>query len=244
MATMLPQSCDPGYGELGIKLGAATLTKEAELFGLSIYQASTSTVPKIDLPACSAVPFPPCISPSYITNLAPNAQAYTAYSAIGQQDDQETALQNALVAAAIANNGVIMTPHLMEQIRDSQNNVVSTYKPTPMLTVASPSAAQSVNKLMQGVTQPGGTAAGDFPASWDVAAKTGTAQDSHIVNNEQTDDWLIGFMPASDPQIAVAVVVPYQLQDLTGAAVAGPIVRAVLQAYLNEVAGSGSTSGQ
>ncbi|HUC05336.1 MAG TPA: penicillin-binding transpeptidase domain-containing protein [Acidimicrobiales bacterium] len=243
METMLPQSCDPGYGELGIKLGVPTLTKQAELFGLSIYQGSYTYTPKIDLPSCtSGVSI--CIAPSDFCNLAPNSQAFLAYCAIGQENDAETALQNALVASAIANNGVMMTPHLMEQIRDSQGNVVTTYKPTPMLKVSSASAAESVNKLMQGVPKPGGTAYGDFPQSWDVAAKTGTAQDSHIVDNEQTDDWLIAFMPASDPQIAVAVVVPYQLQDLTGAQVAGPIVRAVFQAYLNEIGSSGTASGQ
>jgi cell division protein FtsI/penicillin-binding protein 2 len=69
-----------------------------------------------------------------------------------------------------------------------------------------------------------------------VAVKTGTAQVPGKV--EQTDDWMIGFMPAKGtPQLAIAVVVPYQTQDLTGAVVAGPIVKKVFQAYLSESAG-------
>ena len=64
MATMLPQSCDPGYGELGIKVGSVNLTKEAELFGFSVFGAKNPTVPGIDLPD---------VVPSTITALAPTA---------------------------------------------------------------------------------------------------------------------------------------------------------------------------
>jgi penicillin-binding protein A len=227
MVQMLPASCDPGYGELGIKLGVATLTKQAQLFGYSVYGAKSQYIPNIDLPD---------VAPSTISALAPNSQADLAYSAIGQYNDTATALQNAMVASGIADGGVIMTPHLMAQIRDPQGNVVSQYTPTPMLQAASKSAANSVNTLMQDVARYG-TAQGVFPAAWNVAVKTGTAQDPVSVNNEQTDDWMIGFMPAQDPQIAIAVVVPYQERDLTGAVVAGPIVRAVFQAYLNETGG-------
>jgi cell division protein FtsI/penicillin-binding protein 2 len=79
-----------------------------------------------------------------------------------------------------------------------------------------------------------GTAAGVFPPSWNVAVKTGTAQYPGS-NGEQTHDWMIGFMPGKGvPKLAIAVVVPKQSQDLTGAVVAGPIVRAVFQAYINE----------
>ena len=56
-----------------------------------------------------------------------------------------------------------MTPHLMEQITDSQGAVVKTYKPTPMLTAATPAAAAAVSKLMVTVandTVPGATATG------------------------------------------------------------------------------------
>jgi penicillin-binding protein A len=228
MVEMLPASCDPGYGELGIKLGVPTLTKEATDFGYAIYGASSQYVPDIDLPF---------VIPSTFSNLLANSQADLAYSAIGQYNDAATALQNAMVAAGIADGGVIMTPHLMSQIRDPQGNLVTAYKPTPMLHPVSSSAAESVNQLMQGVAEHG-TAAGVFPASWHVAVKTGTAQVQAPSVAEQTDDWMIGFMPAiGTPQIAIAVVVPYQERDDTGAIVAGPIVRAVFQAYLDEAAG-------
>jgi peptidoglycan glycosyltransferase len=231
MATMLPQSCDPGYGELGIKLGSTDLTKESQLFGYSIYGAKNQTVPGIDLPF---------VVPSTVTNIPPTAQALLAYSAIGQENDQATPLQNALDAAGIANGGVIMTPHLMSQVTNTQGGVVETYQPKPMSTVATASEAAAITKLMQGVAIDG-TAAGIFPAAWHVAVKTGTAQIQAPTVPEQTDDWMIGFLPASatSPPIAIAVVVPFQAYSVTGAEIAGPIVKQVLQAYLSETGAQG-----
>jgi peptidoglycan glycosyltransferase len=152
-------------------------------------------------------------------------------------------LQGALVAAGIADKGVIMTPHLMEHITDAQGAVVKTYDPTPMLTAATPAAAAAVSKLMVAVandTVPDATANGIFPVSWHVAVKTGTAQVQAPTGPEQTDDWMIGFMPAvGTPQIAIAVVVPKQSFTGTGAGEAGPIVKQVLGAYLDETGGQG-----
>ena len=226
MAVMLPASCDPGYGELGIKLGEADLTQEAKDFGFSVYQSGPQTVPGLDLPH---------VAVSTISNISPTAQADLAYSAIGQLNDQATPLQNALVAAGIANGGTIMTPHLLNQITDSQGAVVKTYTPTTMSTVTTAPEAAAITGLMQAVAAHG-TAQGIFPASWHIAVKTGTAQVQAPTGPEQTDDWMIGFLPGTTgaSQLAIAVVVPYQAYSLTGAQIAGPIVRQVVQAYLNE----------
>ena len=82
----------------------------------------------------------------------------------------------ALVAGGIANRGVIITPHVMSQIRDSQGNLVRRYQPKPWLTATSPLTAAAVTTLMQGVVTIGHRHTAVFPASWDVAAKTGTAE--------------------------------------------------------------------
>jgi peptidoglycan glycosyltransferase len=233
MVLMLPQSCDPGYGALGVQLGVPTLTKQAEDFGYALDGSKSPSVPGIDLPD---------VVPSVFSALQPDAQAYLADSAIGQYNDRSTPLEGALVAAGIANGGVIMTPHLMEKITNAQGAVVKTYKPTPMLTAASPAAAAAVTKLMISVandTVPGATANGIFPVSWHVAVKTGTAQVQAPTGPEQTDDWMIGFMPAvGTPQIAIAVVVPEQSFTGTGAGEAGPIVKKIFQAYLDETGAS------
>jgi peptidoglycan glycosyltransferase len=226
MAVMLPASCDPGYGELGIKLGEADLTQEAKAFGFSVYQSGPQTVPGLDLPH---------VAVSTISSISPTAQADLAYSAIGQLDDQATPLQNALVASGIADGGTVMTPHLMSQVTDAQGAVVKSYQPTTMSTVTTPAEAAEITKLMQAVAA-NGTAQAIFPASWHIAVKTGTAQVQAPTGPEQTDDWMIGFLPGTTgpSPLAIAVVVPYQAFSYTGAAVAGPIVRQVVQAYLTE----------
>ena len=219
MTIMLPQSCDPGYGELGVQVGVETLRQQAFLFGYN-------TVPPIDLPDVIA---------SKVTPLPSNAQRLQADTAIGQQTVETTALQNAMVAEGIANGGVMMTPHLMSQIRDSKGNIVTTYAPQPRPRSASTLATQAVTSLMEGVAQspgvpfvPDATAGGIFPPYLCAAVKTGTAQTGLSTNH----DWMIGFAPANNPQVAVAVVVPFQAQASDGASVAGPIMRAVLEAAL------------
>ncbi len=212
MTQMLPFSCDPGYAELGVQLGVPIMTKQAELFGYN-------SVPGIDLPETSESIFPP---------LAFNSQAFLGQSSIGQYDVQTTALQNAMVAAGIANGGVLMTPHLMSSIHDSQGSLVETYTPKAASTVATAPTAQQVTSLMEGVVATGTAAGVGFPAYLCAAVKTGTAQTNPITG--LTDTWMIGFAPANHPQVAVAVVVPQQANSSDGASVAGPIMNKVLQA--------------
>jgi penicillin-binding protein A len=212
MTQMLPFSCDPGYAELGVQLGVPIMTKQSELFGYN-------SVPGIDLPDTSKSIFPP---------LAPNSQAFLGQSSIGQYNVQTTALQNAMVAAGIANKGVLMTPHLMSSIHNSQGALVQTYTPKVESTVASAQTAQQVTSLMQGVIASGTASGVGFPSYLCAAVKTGTAQTDATTG--LTDTWMIGFAPANNPQVAVAVVVPQQANSSDGASVAGPIMKAVLTA--------------
>jgi penicillin-binding protein A len=211
---MLPQSCDTGYAMMGVDLGAQNLSTEANSFGFG-------ALPPIDLPTApgSVSSFPSALQ------LEEAGVPYVAYSAIGQYNVRATPLEMALVASGIADDGVIMTPHVMARVLDPKDNVVESYNPTRWITATSSQTAQSITSLMEGVVT-SGTAKGIFPASWDVAAKTGTAQDG--TGNTSTDDWMIAFAPASHPIVAIAVLVPHQTLSATGASVAGPIVRTVL----------------
>ena len=94
--------------------------------------------------------------------------------------------------------------------------------------VASPQAAQSVTALMESVPISGTAKLVGFPSYLCAAVKTGTAQTGLNVNH----DWMIGFAPANNPQIAVAVVVPYQNISSDGTSVAGPIVKQVMEEAL------------
>jgi peptidoglycan glycosyltransferase len=225
----LPASCNTAFAQMGMSLGATSLTTEAQAFGFN------QNIP-IDLPGTATGYFPPD-QPGAQYSLYNNAPSQ-AYSSIGQDNVNATALQMALVAAGLANQGVIMTPHVMEQIRDSQGNLVTAYKPKPWLTATSAFTAAAVTSLMQAVVTKGTAAPSasfsGFPASWNVAAKTGTAETTNASGQALTNDWMIAFAPANDPKVAVAVVVPFQPADQTGASTSGPPMKTILGDALGE----------
>lgn len=224
MPVLLEVSCDTGYAQIGLALGAQNLAGEAEGFGFD-------QIPPIDLSGAVASNFPSAAS---FANQLP----FLAYSAIGQGNVQATCLQMAMVAAGIANGGVIMTPHVMEKVVDSFNQTVKTYVPTPWKFATSPSTAQAVTKDMQLVVSGSQGTANNlgFPSSQQIAAKTGTAQ---TVAGAGSNNWLVAFGPnngTSKPTIAVAAMVPYYPgigTDTTGDQIAGPIAAAILEKALS-----------
>jgi peptidoglycan glycosyltransferase len=221
LVQMLPPSCDTGFAQMGLDLGAQNLYQTAVGFGWD-------SRPPLDLPGVAISNFP---TPAQLKDNVP----FLAYGAIGQGDVAATALQNALDAAAIANNGQLMAPDLLSSIRDSQGNLIQQYKPKLWKTTTSPETAQSISQLMQQVVTEG-TAYGIFDPADKVAAKTGTAQTSATNINEKTDDWMIAFAPADHPVIAIAVLLPFQALSGTGAAVAGPVMNCMIQGALAHAA--------
>ncbi|WP_298445903.1 penicillin-binding protein 2 [Ferrimicrobium sp.] len=223
LPVLLAVSCDTGFAQIGLRLGASNLHAEAENFGFN-------QVPPIDLPGAAASTFPPV---SFFSQNLPQL----AFSAIGQGDDQATALQMALVGSAIADDGSIMVPHLLSRIISSQDATVESYQPKVWKVATSPSTAAKVTQLMVGVVKDG-TATGIALPGIEIAAKTGTAQTTLTRHSNilgQSDNWMVAFAPAQDPKIAVAVVVPKQAglsANPTGAQYAGPIVKAMIAAAL------------
>jgi peptidoglycan glycosyltransferase len=222
VAEMLPQSCDPGYALLGIALGAQDLTATANDFGYN-------EIPPLDLPGVVASFFPK------ESTLAANPP-FLAYSAIGQEDVSTTALEDALVAAGVADGGKIMTPHLMASITGPDGAIIQRYKDSVWKDPLTKSQAAQLVPLMHAVVTEGTAEQVGFLAVDDVAAKTGTAQIGNDLTND-TDDWMIAFAPASHPTIAVAVSVPFQGFSRTGAIIAGPVMKCVIEAALAEQAG-------
>jgi len=249
LAVSLAVSCDTAYAQIGMRLGAANLHAEAEAFGLN-------TKAPIDLPPSEVATtcFPGVQGgggtgagcPSGLANeIGPRNIPGIAYSAIGQEDVAETALEDALVVGAIGDDGTIMTPHLMARIISDTGRVVTTYHDHPWRRATSAATATKVRELMRGVAEYG-TAAADFPASLHVAAKTGTSQ---VGTSGCSANWMVATAPAGrgqTPTVAVAAVVPYQ-PGLTcgdqGATVAGPVVSTVLQdaLALQQHVGKGSS---
>jgi peptidoglycan glycosyltransferase len=217
---MLPQllkvSCNTGFAQMGLDLGAADLTGEANAFGFN-------ERPPLDLPAVAASFFPE--ADSFRRN-----QPALAQSAIGQQDVAATPLQMALVAAGIGHGGVAMKPHVMREVRDANGKVVRKYDNGEWRRFTSAETAAAVRDMMIGVVN-GGTATRAAIPGVQVAAKTGTAQ----TTGEDAHAWLIGFAPADNPTVAVAVIVESQpgVSEATGGRVAAPIARTVMQAALS-----------
>jgi peptidoglycan glycosyltransferase len=218
IAVMLPESCDTGYAILGTKIGAPALTAEAEGFGFN-------QQPPIDLPH-SSLQVSDFLQPASDCS----AQVFLAYSSIGQKCTAASPLQMAMVAAAFADGGTIMTPHVMDHIRDSDGNLIEQYKPTPWKQATTPATAAAVTDLMRQVVLNGTATPVGFPAQDDVAAKTGTAQAG--AGNTSVNGWMIAFAPASHPTIAIAVVIPNTSLSQVGAQVAGPVVKAMIAAAL------------
>jgi penicillin-binding protein A len=207
------QSCNTIYGQLGLDLGGDKLQAEAQKWGFD--QAGPS-VPMTA--ATSVVP----------TGLS---QAQAAQSAIGQFNDRMTPLQGAMMAAGVANGGVIMQPYLVKQELDTKGNVISTTSPTQMYNPITTDQASQLKDMMISVVQNGtGTAAQINGVQ--VAGKTGTAQRGA---GQNALAWFLAFAPADNPKVAVAVLVQDNnpnAGDVYGGTLAAPIAKDVIQAVL------------
>jgi peptidoglycan glycosyltransferase len=148
---------------------------------------------------------------------------------IGQGGLAVTPLQMAMVAAAVANGGRLMTPHLTDKVVDPDGRTVQTIKPSVYSQVMKPSTAQALGQMMTKVVNEGtGTAAALNGIT--VAGKTGTAQVGTVGSN-LTQPWFIAYAPVDNPQIAVAVTVEKN-QGGFGGTVAAPMAKAVLESLL------------
>jgi len=207
-------SCNIAFAQMGVDIGADALIGTARDFGFG------ERAP-LDLPA---------IARSAIEDEAFFEQnlPLLAQTAIGQQV-RATPLQMALVAAAIANRGVVPEPHVMSDIRDRDGEVVRRFTPKAWRTAVSPQVAEVVAATMVEVAARGTATALAVPGVT-TAGKTGTAQ----LGNGTSHAWIIGFAPAEAPRVAIAVIVEAQpgASEQTGGRVAAPIGRAVLEAAL------------
>jgi peptidoglycan glycosyltransferase len=146
---------------------------------------------------------------------------------IGQDKLEVVPLQMAEVAAAVANRGRLMVPHLADRIVDPDGRTVKRISPRVQATVMKPSTAAAVTSMMEAVVNEGTGTQAQIPGV-QVAGKTGTAETQlgQTINNV----WFIAFAPAANPTVAVAVT----LQGVPGygAAFAAPIARQVMERLL------------
>lgn len=250
---VLRVSCNSAFARMGAEhVGADRMIERSQAFGFN------APVP-IDLPAPAQSRFPtsfgkrletiesyyarkaglprpttttgppgsPKIEPVYVVENSGGL----AQSSIGQNDVAATPLQMALIAAAAVNNGVIMTPHVMKEVRETNGDLVRAYKPTEWRRAVSPETAELLRQMMRDVAE-NGTAQRMFVPGLDVGGKTGTAQ---LGDQPSSHAWIIGFagIPGEIPEIALSVLVEAQpgASEQTGGQVAAPIAKALIETY-------------
>jgi penicillin-binding protein A len=217
---ILQVSCNSAFAQMGVEdAGPDAMPETAESFGFN------EDVP-IDLPRPAQSAFPLDVDG---TPLSQNP-AVLAQLAIGQQNVRATPLQMALVAAAVANEGRVMVPHVMQEIRDDQGNQVEEYDPDVWQTPMAPDTAATLREGMVSVVTDGtANRLDDELDNFVVGGKTGTAE---VGDTGTSHAWIIGFAgPEGEvPHVAVAVIVEGQpgLSEQTGGRVAAPIASAVM----------------
>lgn len=205
-------SCNTAFAQLAMDLGWDAIAETAEEFGWS-----------------EGLEIPLPVTASRLPD-TPNAPQ-TAQSGIGQFDVRATPLQMAMVAAAIGNKGTLMEPYLVQQVRDSDLRVIESASPSVLATPMTSSEAAALTVMMQAVVN-SGTGTGARIDSVSVAGKTGTAETGL---NTSPHTWFVGFAPAENPTVAIAVLVENggSLGDeATGGSVSAPIAKAVIEAAL------------
>jgi len=154
------------------------------------------------------------------------AQVDPGRLAFGQERMLATPLQMAMVAAGVANRGVIMEPHLVGRITSPKGGVVKRTRPSKYRRAMTTRTSEELTAMMVGAVQNGTGTAAQIPGI-QVAGKTGTAETG--VDGRYTA-WFVAFAPADNPQVAVAVVL--ENQSGFGGQVSAPIARAIMQAIL------------
>ncbi|HSP03702.1 MAG TPA: penicillin-binding protein 2 [Acidimicrobiales bacterium] len=214
---ILRVSCNTAFAQMAIDLGEGQMVDTAESFGFN-------AAPPIDLPAPAQSAFPT----DFDQNLPALAQA-----GIGQNDVSATPLQMAMVAAAVANEGRIMTPRVVADIRDDDNTVVDDPEATQWRQALSAEDADVLRRAMVEVAERGTARNLQIPG-FEVGGKTGTAQLG--TDPPRSHAWIVGFAgpPGQPPSVAVAVIVEGQpgASEQTGGQVAAPIARAVMETVL------------
>lgn len=215
MTQALENSCNTSFLALADELGQAKLRAQAEAFGFNS---------------------------DYLEDLQPQAQSVfpeqmdrpqTAMSGIGQFDVSATPLQMAMVAAGIANGGVVMKPYVVDEVLSPDLDVLDRTEPSEFSRAVSPATADQLTRMLVAVVDEGTGSPAAIPGV-EVAGKTGTAENCKDCKNYA---WFISFAPANDPQVAVAVMIQnadIPPDDIAGGALGGPIAKAVMEAVLQQ----------
>jgi penicillin-binding protein A len=211
----LQVSCNVTFMSLANELGVDAMADQAEAFGFN----DTSLE---DLGGQAESLYPRDLDPPQ-----------TALSGIGQSSVTATPLQMAMVAAAIANDGDVMRPYVVDEVRAANLSVLDRTDPQSISKAISSTTAEELTSMMVATVDSGTATPAQIPGV-QVAGKTGTAQSTA---DRPPYAWFVSFAPADNPQVAVAVLVQSSdtsRSEIGGGRLGGPIAKSVMEAVINQ----------
>jgi len=204
----LTVSSNVAFGTLSLELGGKRMAKTFERYGFT-----RSVGPQLQE------------ADSRLPDFNSLGDGDLAQTGIGQGSLLVTPLRMAMLASSFAHQGIMMKPYLVDKITDVDGTVVKDFAPEEWLTATTPELANVIKDMMVSVVDHGtGTAASLSGIT--VAGKTGTAENPH----GDPHAWFIGFAPADNPQVAIAVIVE---NSGFGGSVAAPIAGKILAKALH-----------
>ncbi len=201
-------SCNATFGKIATDLGGELISKMAERFGFG---------KKITIP----IPFQASEYP------VTGDSAQLAQSGFGQWEIWATPLQIAMISAAIANNGKLMKPNIVQRVKGPDANTIKEFTPEMLGRVATQETVKKLSKAMESVVEYGTARRGKIRGI-QIAGKTGTAEDGTGRNTL----WFTGFAPVDRPFLAVSIVLEEQKGD--AGTIAVPIAKKLIEEALNE----------
>ncbi|MDA3629055.1 penicillin-binding protein 2 [Saccharopolyspora oryzae] len=205
-------SCNTAFAKIAGELGADKMRETAAAFGFG-----------------EDLQIPMAVAKSDLGPMADGASLYQ--SGIGQRDVRVTPMQNAMIAAAIANDGKLMKPQVVKANRAPDMAELDTFKPEELHQAVSPEIAHMIRDMM--IKSEQNTKGSGKISNIQIASKTGTAQHGDV--GDKPHGWYVAFAPAENPTIAVAVIVENggdEGAEATGGSIAAPIGREVIRAGL------------
>lgn len=215
MTQALQVSCNVTFLSLANELGVEAMADQAEKFGFN----DTSLE---DLGGQAESLYPRDLDPPQ-----------TALSGIGQSSVTATPLQMAMVAAGIANDGDVMRPYVVDEVRAPNLSVLDRTDPQSISKAISSTTADELTSMMVATVDSGTATPAQIPGV-QVAGKTGTAQSTA---DRPPYAWFVSFAPADDPQVAVAVLVQSSdtsRSEIGGGRLGGPIAKAIMEAVIDQ----------
>ena len=220
MQSALQHSCNTAFAQLADEVGADKLRDQAMKFGLG----------ETDLEIPMSV-VPSCIGPRADGQcMVIDGRPALFQSGIGQKDVRLTALENASIAATIANDGERMRPQLVQRILAPDLDEISGYDAESLgEAMSSDDAAELRDMMVKSEENTGGDGKKD---NLTIASKTGTAETGVDPKETPPFAWYVAFAPADNPQIAVAVVVESRDVAATGGKLSAAVGRATINALV------------